>query len=67
MTETDSTLACLVCWGCGGSGTRREGRGRCYKCDGTGSVFWVNGYAYPYTPRGEHLARSANAICTATE
>jgi hypothetical protein len=54
MTDTD--IPVLQCWGCGGDG--RDGR--CFKCRGTGKVFWLNGRAYPYTPEGEKWALKDN-------
>ena len=56
----------LRCWNCYGSGwiikttvprNPAKQRGACPKCDGTGCLFWVGGYAYPYTPQGEKRAR----------
>lgn len=54
---SDADLTVLRCWFCEGSGQRDERR--CLRCDGAGSLFWVSGRAYPYTPYGEKVARSA--------
>ena len=45
----------LQCWTCHGERQRK----RCPKCSGTGRLFWVGGYAYPYTPEGEKRAKEA--------
>jgi|HubBroStandDraft_4_1064222.scaffolds.fasta_scaffold00045_68 DnaJ-class molecular chaperone len=53
-------LTVLRCWACGGEGWRDESRNtRCHACGGTGSIFWVYGRVYPYTPAGEKQARKA--------
>lgn len=52
-------LTVLRCWDCGGIGEKFGTR--CNKCAGSGSVFWVNGRAIPYTPAGEKTARIALA------
>lgn len=49
-------LTSLRCWECHG---QVGGDRRCPKCSGTGRLFWVNGYAYPYTPEGEKRARQS--------
>jgi len=41
----------LKCWHCADYPERR-----CPRCSGTGSVFWVDGRAYPYTEEGERRA-----------
>lgn len=50
-------LTILQCWHCAGS--RYSGIHKCRACDGTGRVFWINGTAFPYTPAGAKLARTA--------
>jgi hypothetical protein len=51
------TLGQIICNVCHLGGERP----RCWHCDGTGRLFWVNGYAYPYTPQGEQRAKKALA------
>lgn len=48
-------LATIRCFKCVGSGW--IGCHKCPKCDNTGRLFWVDGYAHPYTPEGEKRAR----------
>lgn len=55
MPHIRDEMPVLSCWSCEGGALFRD----CAKCGGTGSVFWVNGRAYPYTPTGERVARSA--------
>jgi hypothetical protein len=55
MPDDKPDIPVLKCWHCD-FGTKKCGNGRCPRCGGTGSVFWV-GYAYPYTPDGEKAAR----------
>jgi hypothetical protein len=28
----------------------------CHRCNDTGSIFWVNGYSFPYDEKGEEQA-----------
>jgi len=57
----DDDLTVLPCWECVRDGVLVMSRAetRCWKCQGTGSVFWVDGRSYPYTPEGEKRARAA--------
>jgi len=50
--KPEEELTVLRCFHCGGHG--------CWKCGKTGSVFWVNGRAYPYTPESEKRLRGMN-------
>lgn len=34
-----------------------EAHSTCRRCASTGSIFWVSGYALPYTPEGEQRAK----------
>jgi hypothetical protein len=54
--EDDDPLVVMRCWHCD-FGTGQRGCDRCSKCQGTGSLFWANGRAFPYTPEGEKMAR----------
>lgn len=45
MGDELSSITCFVCHGAG-----------CPKCESTGRIFWVGGYAFPYTPEGEKRA-----------
>jgi hypothetical protein len=54
----DDGLPVLKCWACNG-----ESR-HCIKCGGTGAIFWVGGYAFPYSPEGEIRARAELAKIT---
>ena len=56
LEKDQDDLTVMKCWACDGG---RDGRNRCTKCSGVGSIFWVNGRTYPYTPRGEKVARTA--------
>lgn len=62
-TKQDDDLTVLKCWDCRGgfndSGPRgpRGAMGLCRRCAGTGSIFWVDGRSYPYTPEGEKYVR----------
>jgi hypothetical protein len=47
--EPDLTV--LDCYHCTGANPH------CLKCKGTGSIFWVGGYSFPYTPEGEIWAK----------
>ena len=51
----------LRCWACDGGTRPRLFNSKCFKCDGTGAVFWADGRAFPYTPEGEKRALSATA------
>lgn len=48
-----------------GGGTR--GMDRCAKCDGTGSLFFVNGRTYPNTKSGYIAACAAAGIVPVLE
>lgn len=52
MSE-DGNIATIRCHHCNG-GERTTG---CWHCHSTGRLFWVNGYAFPYTPEGEQRAK----------
>lgn len=55
MSDTVEEIDTLNCWRC--LGIRQKPK--CDKCSGTGQLYWTGGYAYPYTPEGEKLAREA--------
>ena len=55
---TDDCLTVLSCHNC--ANVHRTGeRVWCPSCACTGSIFWVEGRSYPYTPDGEKRARAA--------
>jgi hypothetical protein len=56
--KADDVLTVLNCWECS-----PDPASTCRKCGGTGKVFWVDGRAYPYTPKGEKLAKSNLESC----
>jgi hypothetical protein len=56
--KDDDDIPVLVCHHCQGR-TARTGTTGCSHCGNTGKMFWVCGYAFPYTPKGEQLAKEA--------
>jgi DnaJ-class molecular chaperone len=57
MDEQEPTR--ITCPTCEGFGVNRNSQGKCTKCAGTGAVFWVSGYTFPYTPEDEARAKKA--------
>ena len=59
--ERPPVIRCFACSGEGSEPARVYGRVVCKTCQGTGSVFWVSGRAFPYSPGGEKLAVASMA------
>ena len=53
--DAEEDIPVIHCHHCRG-GVRTTG---CSHCNSTGKLFWINGYAFPYTPEGEQRAKRA--------
>jgi hypothetical protein len=49
----DKEVPVIDCHHCGGGERTTE----CWHCNNTGRLFWIGGYAFPYTPEGEMRAK----------
>jgi hypothetical protein len=53
--EARNSLPILRCHTCNGGERTPYGR-ICRACDGNGTIFWVRGHSFPYSPEGEERA-----------